>query len=228
MTTLEELATYENFQTWTFGRLEAALACAADTDKRRNVSMGMPPSPTWDEDAPWTGEPDKIQWIDPTTKYDCLIVRNHMGALCGYVGVPPGHPFHGVDYGTCPVACEQDRDEDAWEYCEHRPDQMVTVHGGVNFAEFCQPGEPVDGICHRAMDGRPDNVWWFGFDCAHGWDVVPSMGRGFNDILGSSELRSQAPWYYKDVGYVSEQVTAEALQLLAVADTPGIFDPKVE
>jgi hypothetical protein len=38
-------------------------------------------------------EPDKVQWRDQVTGLTCLIVRvNPGGALCGYVGVPPGHP----------------------------------------------------------------------------------------------------------------------------------------
>lgn len=40
--------------------------------------------------GPWDGEPDKMQWTDPATGLDCLIVRNTLGALCGYVGVTPG------------------------------------------------------------------------------------------------------------------------------------------
>ena len=37
----------------------------------------------------WTDEPDKLQWVDEATGFDCLIVRNSLGALCGYVGVSP-------------------------------------------------------------------------------------------------------------------------------------------
>src|SRR5437764_13906827 len=43
--------------------------------------------------GPWDGEPDKLQWIDCGTGYDCLIVRAvHHGRLCRYVGLPPSHP----------------------------------------------------------------------------------------------------------------------------------------
>ena len=41
--------------------------------------------------GPWQNEPDKRQWQDEATGLPCLIVRNSMGALCGYVGVSEGH-----------------------------------------------------------------------------------------------------------------------------------------
>ena len=42
----------------------------------------------WPSRGPWDNEPDKAQWIDEASGYDCLIVRGGGGALCGYVGVP--------------------------------------------------------------------------------------------------------------------------------------------
>ena len=48
--------------------------------------------------GPWQDEPDKEQFADEVTGYACLIKRNPAGALCGYVGVPEGHPWHGSGY----------------------------------------------------------------------------------------------------------------------------------
>lgn len=83
--------------------------------------------------GPWTEEPDKVQWVDEATGLDCLIVRNSMGALCGYVGVPESHSLYGVDYGQCPKreACDAD------VFCDHRPDSRFSVHGGLTFADAC-------------------------------------------------------------------------------------------
>lgn len=78
----------------------------------------------------WTKEPDKMQGIDSATNYDTLIVRNNGGALCGYVGVPEGHPFFGVEYSSCPKLCDE-------EWCSHRPESILDVHGGVTFSDFC-------------------------------------------------------------------------------------------
>lgn len=104
--------------------------------------------------GPWDDEPDKVYWIDPTTGLDCLIHRNSLGALCGYVGVPPGHPAHGKGYD----------------------DVAVDVHGGLTYADACEETtEEGTGICHVPLEGRPAHVWWLGFDCAHYRDLVPSM-----------------------------------------------------
>lgn len=109
---------------------------------------------TW-ERGEWDHEPDKIQFPDEVTGLPCLIVRGPVGALCGYVGVTSEHPLFGQSYD----------------------DVNVSVHGGLTFAGACQPDAEDHGICHRPSAGESDHVWWFGFDCAHGYDLCPSMGR---------------------------------------------------
>lgn len=52
-------------------------------------------------DGAWVDEPDKAQWQDETTGLPCLLVRNPGGALCGYVGVYPTHPYHGKAESHC-------------------------------------------------------------------------------------------------------------------------------
>lgn len=47
-------------------------------------------------DGPWVQEPDRVEWVDEETGYQCLARRTkHTGTWCGYVGVPPGHPWFG-------------------------------------------------------------------------------------------------------------------------------------
>ena len=141
----------------------------------------------------WDDEPDKAVWIDTASNLDCMIHRNPMGALCGYVGVGPDHPWHGKNY--------MDGDVD------------VSVHGGLTFSESCEEGDdPAIGICHVAKDGRPDPVWWFGFDCGHTDDLIPGMIEAF------ALMDEQIPDYmidetYKDFGYVQGEVTRLAHQL---------------
>lgn len=112
---------------------------------------------TWDS-GPWDNEPDRIEW-----RYQglpCLIVRNSMGALCGYVGVPEGHPWYRKDYG------QVDAD----------------VHGGLTYADHCCDDTP---ICHVPQPGESDNVWWLGFDCAHSFDYVPKMDGFIRQYMSS-------------------------------------------
>lgn len=108
--------------------------------------------------GPWEGEPDRRQWRDEETGLPCLIVRNPMGAWCGYVGVDRDHPWFRVDY------------DDVEPY----PD----VHGGLTFSDFCH-----GRICHTVEPGEDQRVWWLGFDCSHSGDLTPgiagAVGRPF-------------------------------------------------
>jgi GNAT superfamily N-acetyltransferase len=143
--------------------------------------------------GPWVHEPDKVSWTDPLTGRPCLVVRNHMGSLCGYVAVDPGHRLHGVSYNQ--VDCE------------------LEVHGGLTFSDKCDDG-PHGRICHIPEPGKPHNVWWFGFDCGHAWDFTPMLHGPLMQGLGI--LRHAEPWaVYRGVGYVITEVQALARQLAA-------------
>lgn len=146
----------------------------------------------------WQFEPDKMQWEDPATKLPCLIVRNQAGALCGYVGVPEGHPFYGKDYSDLPVEC----------------------HGGLTFSDFC--GEHEDGICHKPSPGEPEKVWWLGFDCGHGGDIIPSFIKLHEEMKKKDgfELKTftgARGETYKDIAYVQNECRELAKQLKAAA-----------
>jgi hypothetical protein len=130
----------------------------------------------------WQDEPDKIQWVDEETGLDCLMVRHDsLGHWCGYVGVAEGHPAFEKDYD----------------------DVDVRVHGGLTFAAACQAD-----ACHVPEPGRPEKVWWLGFDCAHAFDLSPSF-RGRDRIFGD---RAD----YRDRAYVEAEIAALAGQLTAV------------
>lgn len=134
----------------------------------------------------WTNEPDKKQWRDEETGFPCLIVRNSVGALCGYVGVSPEHPLHGKDYD--------------WS-------MDIDVHGGLTFAGGCSHGDdPSRGICHIPGKGEPDNIWWFGFDCAHSGDLCPSPSLTRYSGFGIDDR-------YRSLNYVTREVQSLAKQL---------------
>lgn len=149
----------------------------------------------------WDNEPDKIQWVDFISGLDCLIVRNRgVGALCGYVGVPDGHPWFGKSYSCCtlPVPCQE-------LYCDHSIDHDIDVHGGLTFSGFCDEGND-HGICHVPEPGRPARVSWFGFDCSHCFDLSPE----YTENPMPEEV-------YRNVAYVRQQVQKLALQLHEVS-----------
>jgi len=136
-------------------------------------------------DGPWMSEPDKAQWQDPETGLPCLIVRGPHGGLCGYVGVPPGHPAYGKHYFDIK--------------------DQIEVHGDLTYAAPCSHGEQSHSICHIPAEGEPDDVHWFGFDCAHAWDYSPSHDWRYPPYEKSTT--------YRDWAYVEDQVRQLASQL---------------
>lgn len=184
----------------------------------------------------WVAEPDKKQWKDPTTGLPCLIVRNPVGALCGYVGVPNGHPAYGKDYDDVEVdvhggltfahRCAKTPTEEDWQkWREHllaRRDEAKQYPRGDVANALRDRAAELDGfdaysawvtaahICHKVAAGESDDVWWLGFDCAHSGDLCPTSEMR---IPSSSYLRSRET--YKDIAYVMDQVTSLAAQLAA-------------
>lgn len=140
----------------------------------------------------WDGEPDKLVWIDTASDLDCMIHRNRMGGLCGYVAVPPGHPLHGSGYH----AADGEADEV----------ESIEVHGGLTYADACAD----DGtICHVPAEGRPHDVWWFGFDCGHAWDIMPGMVA----IEAQFKYHDPRQGSYKNIAYVTAECERLARQL---------------
>lgn len=117
-------------------------------------------------------EPDKACWIDEATKLNCMILRNSVGVLCGYVGVPPEHPLHGIDYNNIRIP----------------KDDYIEVHGGLTFSDFSQKTKDISkGLCHskeemvKILLGEKELIWWFGFDCGHLGDIAPKLKNIFKN-----------------------------------------------
>lgn len=165
---------------------------------------------TWGP-GPWQEEPDKMSWTDEATGLPCLIVRNSAGALCGYVGVAAGHPWHGIGYSGCVTGTHDEY------YCDCTPGAALQVHGGITYADACQVGAAeAEGICHIPEPGASDDVWWFGFDTNHGGDFAPksaarmNIARIFLDDVGGRDAT------YRDVAYVQAEIASLAAQLVEV------------
>lgn len=142
--------------------------------------------------GPWSEEVDKMQFDDEATGLPCIIRRNgHAGNLCGYVGVPEGHPWFGTNYNEL---------------------LDVGVHGGLTFSEACEEEDKEHGICHVAEDGV--KRFWLGFDCGHGGDLAPGMAK-----LGLKSFSLPGfpgfPVTYKTVEYVKQECASLARQVKA-------------
>jgi len=146
-------------------------------------------------DGPWRDEPDKAQWIDEATDLDCLAVRAHHGAWCGYVGVPLGHPWFGKDR-------------------HDMEDVDVDVYDEISYGAFC---DEAANICHVPEPGRSDHVWWIGFSCMTSNDILPifdQLSPDFRDRMGRSwmETRLSHGATYKPLAFVMDEVRLLALQ----------------
>jgi hypothetical protein len=94
------------------------------------------------------------------------------GSWCGYVAVPPGHPYHGAPYDDVPVE----------------------VHGDLTFASYCNEEDAEHGVCHVALPGEPERVYWLGFDFGHFLDMSPQKDLG--DLVGAHiSLFGRSPHY---------------------------------
>lgn len=142
-------------------------------------------------DGPWKTEPDRVYWKDLATGLDCFVYRvdRELGTLCGYVGVLSGHPLHRRHYSGL----------DDFE-----------VHGGLTFSGFFKTPHDVAVL---------PPCWWFGFDTAHAFDVIP----------GILKLMGEKSWpgfesEYRDLRYVIAECTSLARQLYGLINAPLTTD----
>jgi len=153
----------------------------------------------------WMDEPDREEFEHAGLK--CLILRHHeMLHLNGYVGVPRNHPWYGVDYNQCLRGCKGKPNPIissvisypcTWESDHESPENLIDVHGGLTFS--------------GKGDGkqRPAGYWWFGFDCAHAFDLVPQLLE-----LRGGEYREHET--YRNFAYVRAEVKRLAEQLASI------------
>lgn len=141
------------------------------------------------EPGPWDNEPDRIEWRSAgVPRLPCLMIRNHKGAWCGYVGVPEGHPWFEQDYGAI---------------------NAEDVHGGLTYSDSCAAP-----ICHVPRAGESPHVWWVGFDCAHAYDHAPGDTAMYRRLKMRVSMSFEA---YRDEAYVRAEVNALAAQAQAAA-----------
>ncbi len=150
--------------------------------------------------GPWDSEPDRKLWITHVG-FPAEIHRNAgHGHLCGYVGIPQGHPYYGRNFMGLDLH----------------------VHGGLTFAspsDECDLGNDHIGV-HKG-----ERLWWFGFDCCHGMDLAPLMAAmfgGMNFLSKDGDALAPNPFprlarlgTYRTIEYVTGECEDLAEQLHA-------------
>lgn len=102
--------------------------------------------------GPWDDEPNEEMFEHDG--FQCVILRNGMGALCGYVVVPASHPIY----------------QDTWQNLT-----SLDVHGGITFSEtgkYFNKHVASFGIENIIVD---NNSWVIGFDTCHWNDYIPGI-----------------------------------------------------
>ena len=164
---------------------------------------------------PWETEPNSIE-EEVHGGYKVLMLRGPGMHWCGYVGIPPTHPWFGKNYNDkvkvpqsifdrpididkvgainifCASISDEDRDANNIDIV-----LAIDVHGGLTYSKDHSPGN------------EPDGLWWFGFDCAHVGDYCPQYEKfGYN-----------SGGVYRDIEYVKAECGALVSQLAAIAGT---------
>lgn len=149
----------------------------------------------------WDNEPNREEFEH--AGLPCILQRGPSGAWCGYVGISPGHPLHGIGYsGTT------DKDGNY----SSSPVSDLDVHGGITYAEHC-----AGSICHVPKPGESEHAWWLGFDCAHSGDLSPkSLKFDEDNGYGPSPYET-----YKTMSYARRQTERLAKQLRDMTQGPS-------
>ena len=139
-----------------------------------------------------------------------VVAMMEIGHRCGYVGVPVGHPLHGVGYDSdtpalapidletaeigkrslLGVLCAKDK--------LRSPEMAFDVHGGLTYAGNGEGKYPVES-----------DLWWFGYDCGHAGDA-PAPGStmyryGYRD---SSEVHRSLNYCERECESLAKQIVA--------------------
>lgn len=160
---------------------------------------------------PWWTEDNKVDF--EAEDFKCAMRRGPLGSWCGYVGVPSNHPWFGLSYNslikpTKDMLGPRDRQDfgsidllcaalSGKNIEEEMPISLaLRVHGGITYVENHEPY------------GEPDGLWWFGFDCAHAGDLIPSFAE--------QRLTSCQNDVYRDQSYVATECQSLAAQLARI------------
>ena len=163
---------------------------------------------TWG-DGQWQHEPDKCLWQDKTTDYHCCIRRSPgSGSWNGYCAVRKDHPCAGLN-------------------CDDEPVASIDIHGGLTYTEAAIPIDEHGGDPNLSPEyriGDPEwakyALWVFGFDCAHVWDLIPSIWE-MREPGGILYRKEQPKWatqeVYRDWNWGTEEVKHLANQFAEAA-----------
>ena len=127
--------------------------------------------------GPWVSEPNYKELGDEHTMGVVRRVAHREsngtvlwgGQLCGYVRIPDGHPWHGLELDDL--------------------DDKLSSHQGLTYLETNELGER-----------------WVGFDCAHLYDVIPSVAMVMKPFAYERSGTEMLKPEYRDFDYCCDIV----------------------
>lgn len=147
---------------------------------------------------------------------EAVVIMTDIGHMCGYVGVPEGHPLYGCGYDQPSNHLAAPSDDESigkrgalslLTMTEERmtsPELVFDVHGSLTFSGNGDGKYPLES-----------SLWWFGYDCAHSGD------RPSDEYL--NQLRDKYPnnplmWgrlgEYRDLDYNIAECESLAKQIV--------------
>lgn len=162
-------------------------------------------------DPEYQTPPPEAKWESHGLRCEIVFVED-LGHRCGYVGVPPKHPLHGVAYnaeatvlrGRLEARLKQPMSEMeigfgtllhalAGRDLPPAPEHVFSVHGGITYS------------------GLHDDGWhYFGWDCAHAGDLpspevqaymqrVYGLGEREGHYWTEDEVRRETEWLVEQI-----------------------------
>lgn len=177
----------------------------------------------------------KVESVFEHEGLKCVVLMTSMGHRCGYVGVPKEHPLHGKDYNDkseylfmkdlenepigkrSPISILSMAFSDLSDNA--RIDYYFNVHGGITYAEG-----------NKTYPIESDNLWWFGFDCAHyddGKDLDLALEYGLIDrdyyekTMEIERLYPSIRGTARSIEYCEDECRSLAKQLSAIKKEIG-------
>lgn len=132
-------------ESYSIRRARSEAICSALVLVRQSLGVPAPAPETRDRTGwargPWDDEPDALDWT--RGQIICAIRRSKTGVLCGYIAVPPSHPWHGKH----PIGHDDVRDEVGfpwWEPTAEHPGGWWALGFDCGHLHDIVPSEPGD------------------------------------------------------------------------------------
>ena len=150
-------------------------------------------------------------WVDGDFAFS-IHQADEMGHLCGYLGLPPCHPWSGLDYDDIDASVHGGLTWAGYETIFRRTNPARLKHLMERFKgdhSHDTEYESLPRFIEEPTGPYPHdtglNLFWIGFDCAHLGDAVPGLGH-----LSSGDV-------YRDEGFVRDELRHLATQAAAAA-----------